>query len=484
LSLACAWILAVALQAAAQGPLAGFDPLLEHAEAVRVERAQQLLDAWSAASDAQRDSARELLLQMRRSNAPAAAPPTLPAIHAAWRELHQTADAAKPAADPELIELAASLDLRAVPGFFSAHTEGEGELITVRVSRLWPAKVGSTVQVNLWWRTTADSLVAADGVGAARSEPATPAAFEGAGFDLFVRAPRSPAGTQWTLSVELKRGEETAWSRPVSVQCVSDASAVLEVARGALEQPGANRALAQALLAVGLTGARLPVGLLPSEVIDLLRHPPPIRPGALPRPLELAFIEASGREHWIWAWMPVEPVRCAVVLLAPQGEPPEAVLAGQRGLRWRAAAQSRSALLISTSVPRLGSAGDGTADVLARVQALVQGIAPDLPIAIVARGDALDSLHPALAASARPCAALIAATPREGEPRLEYGELKTLLLAPGGPDEIETLHGAVSWVHGERLLWLDELRLPELATSWFASTLPAAPSSEGKQGER
>jgi hypothetical protein len=484
LSLVCACTLALALQGAAQGPLAGFDPLLEHAEAVRVERAQQLLDAWEDASDVQRDSARELLLQMRRSNAPAAGPPTLPSIQPAWRALHAPITDPIYTADPELVELADSLDLRAVPGFFSAHKEGEGDLITVRVSRLWPAKVESTVQVNLWWLTTANSQLAAAGIGMARSEPATPGAFEGGGFDLFVRAPRSPAGVQWYLYVELVRGEAKAESRPVLVQCVSDASAVLEVARGALEEPGSNRALAQSLLAAGLTGARLPVGLFPSDVAGLLQSPPPVRPGVLPRPLDLAFREANGREHWIWAWMPVEPVRCAVVLLAPQGEPPEAVLAGKRGLRWRAAAQSLSALLVTTSVPRPGSEGDGAADVLARVQALVQGIAPDLPIAIVARGDALDSLHPALAAGARPCAALIAATPREGEPRLEYGDLKTLLLAPGGPEEIEVLRGAVSWVHGERLLWLDELRLPELATSWFASSLPPAPPSDGKQGER
>jgi hypothetical protein len=484
LSVACAWILACALQSAAQGPLSGFDPLLEHAEAVRAERAQDLLLLWAHVSEEQRDAVRELLLQMRRSNAPAAAPPTLPAIWAASKALNEPATDPSLSADPGLVELAASLDLRAVPGFFSARSDGEGELITLRVARLWPARVESTVQVNLWWMSISDSHLESEGDGVARSEPAQPGAFEGAGFDLFVRSPRSPAGTQWILAVELERGEAKAWSRGVIVQCVNDAPAVLEVARGALEEPGPNRALAQALLAAGLTGARLPVGLLPSQVVDLLRSPPSVRPGSVPRPLDLAFREESGREHWIWTWMPVEPVRCAVVLLAPQGEPPEAVLAGQRGLRWRAAAQSLSALLISTSVPRPGSERDGAADVLARVQALVQGIGPNLPIAIVARGDALDALHPALAAGARPCAALIAATPREGEPRLEYGELKTLLLAPGGPEAIEALHGSVSWVHGERLLWLDELRLPELASSWFASILPPAPPSDGKQGER
>jgi hypothetical protein len=480
----CGWILALAVLGAAQGPLAGFDPLVEHSEAVRAERAQQLLDAWKDAGDAQRDEVRELLKQMRRSNAPAAAPPTLLAIHAAWSALREPPKDPSLTEDPGLVELAASLDLRAVPGFFSAREEGEGDLVTVRVARLWPAKVESTVQVNLRWMNLSDSRSESEGDGIARSEPATPGAFEGAGFDLFVRAPPSPAGTQWMLAVELVRGEAQAWSRGVIVQCVNDASAALEIARDALEQPGPNRALAQALLAAGLAGARVPVGLLPSDVVDLLRSPPPTRPGASPRPLDLAFREASGRERWIWVWMPVEPVERALVLLAPQGEPPEAVFAGARGQRWREAAQSLSALLISTSVPRLGSEGDGAAEVLARVQTLVQSIAPDLPIAIVARGDALDSLHPALAAGERPCSALIAATPREGAPRLDYGELKTLILAPGGPETIETLHGAVSWVHGERLLWLDELRLPELAASWFASALPAAPRAQGKQGER
>jgi len=478
-----AGLLALALQAAAQGPLAGFDPLLEHADAVRAERAQLALDAWDRASDEQRAAARELLQRTRRSNAPAAAPPPLPAIHAAWMALRAADGAQQATADAGLDDLAAALDLRATPGFFSAREEGEGELITVRVERLWPARVESTVQVNLWWLQNADWPPAASGEPA-RSEPATPAAFDGAGFDLFVRAPRSPAGTRWWLALQLVRGEAQAWSLPVPVSCVSDAPAVLGVAREALEEPGPARALARALLATALTGARLPVGLSPSDVVELLSSPPPLRPGALPRPLELAFREPSGRERWIWAWMPVEPVQRALVLLAPQGEPPEAVFSGQRGERWRAAAHSLSAFLIATPMPRLGGQGTSAADVLARVQAVVQGIGPDIQIALVARGDALDTLHLALKAGARPCSALIAVTPRAGEPRLEYGELRTLVLAPGGPEEIGELPSGVAWVRGEPLLWLDELRLPELAAQWFDQVLQPAQRSGGEQGER
>lgn len=477
---AAACLLALALQAAAQGPLAGFDPALEHADAVRAERAQLALDAWEGATDAQRAVAREILQRMRRSNAPAAAPPPLPAIHAAMSALRAQDEASEQAADVALAELAASLDVRATPGFFSAREEGEGELITVRVSRLWPARVESAVVVNLWWLASADLPPRAGGE-LARSEPATPAAFEDAGFDLFVRPPRSPASASWSLVVELVRGDSKALSLPVKVQCVGDAPAALGLARDTLEELGPNRPLGQALLASGLSGARLPVGLSTSQVVELLQSPPPLRPGTLPRPLELAFRESNGRERWIWAWMPVEPVQSALVLLAPQGEPPEAVLAGARGERWRAAARKLSALLISTPLPRPGAEGSSATEVLARVQAVVQGIAADLPIAMVARGDALDALHPALQAGARPCSVLIAATPREGEPRLDYGELPALILAPGGPDEITELPSGAAWVRGETLLWLDELRLPELAAQWFERAF--ARRAGGEQGK-
>jgi hypothetical protein len=477
-----AWILALALQGAAQGPLTGFDPALEHADAVRAERALRLLAAWESATAEQRETAREILLRLRRSNAPAASAPSLNALHAAWRSLDAPGSDASES-DSALTELCASLDLRAVPGFFGAREEGQGELVTVRVARLWPAPVESKVVVHLSWIPAGTLAQGSAGATEARSEPAAPAAFEGAGFDLFVRAPISRPGT-WLLALELERSGARARAVPIEVECVAEAGDALGLARDVLEEPGPSRPIAQALLARGLAGARLPVGLAASDLAQLLRERHPARPGVLPRPLELAFSEPKGRERWIWAWMPVEPVQRAVVLLAPQGEPPEAVFAGELGRRWRSTAQSLSALLVSSPLPRLGSEGTDAAVVLARVQALVQGIAADLPIAIVARGDALDALHPALTAGARPCAALIAATPREGEPRLAYGDLRTLILAPGGPESIAELPSGVSWVRGERLLWLDELRLPELAASWLESVVPPARPPDSQQDER
>lgn len=462
-------------------PLAGYDPQGLHAEAVLAERTRLFLDAWIQADDVERARARGLLASLRRSGAPASAPPSLPALTRAWRSLEGPQGEAGNAAVAGLAALADALDLRAVPGFFAAREQGLGEVVTVAVRRLWAVPTPARLVVTLWWLPPAGAEGAVE--LRARSEPATAQAFEGAGFEMFVRPPASAPGT-WSLVAELEQEGVRVRGVPVPVECLPDPPAAIGLAREVLDDPRALRAVAQGLLACARSGARLPAGLLPSQGTALLQARMRARPGMQPQPIALAFRGKDGREHWAWAWLPAEPPCAVLLLLAPQHEPAEAVFQGELGRLWRAAAHDLSALVLSAHLPRAGVSAEDAPQVLERLRAAAEELVGKLPLVLVSRGDALDALHPALVAGASGCDALIATTPREGEPRAVYGGLSALILAPGGPAGPTATGSGVEWVLGEGVPLLDDPRLAELAASWLPAVLPRAGQAGAEQDGR
>jgi hypothetical protein len=458
---------------APQGPpLEGYDPARLHAEAVFAERTELFLEAWLQADDDARARARATLEELRRSGAPATTPPSLPALARAWRV---ASGGGNPAA-PTLQQLADALDLRPAPGFFGARTDGLGEPVTVRLQRLWPVQVPGDVLVNLWWlppqdRPQREAL-------RARSELAAPAAFDGAGFEMYIRPPASAAGT-WRLAVELEHGGERVRGVPVPVPCLDRAPEVVGLAREVLDGEGPALELARGLLACARAGVRLPAGLAPADGYTLLRERLAGRPGERPRPLAGPRRDGDGRERWTWAWLPVEPPRTVLILVAPSHEPAQAVFHGARGRLWRDAAVDLQALLLAAWLPRSGAGPEELGAQLARLGALARELAGDVPLAVVARGDALDAVLRGLPTSGLDVAGLIAVTPRAAEPRLDTAGVPTLLLAPEGPLQPTAVGDGLEWARGERELVLDELLLPRLAVTWLPARL-AAPATGGQ----
>jgi len=314
----------------------------------------------------------------------------------------------------------------------------------------------------------------------ARREPATPSAFEGDGFEMYVRPPVSQPGA-WRLQVELELDGKHARGVAVPVPCLAEPGEAVGLARERLDGEGPARELARGLLATARSGARLPAGLAPAETLELLHDPRGARPGPRPRPLELGFRDRDGRERWTWGWMPVEPPHAVLVLLVPSHQPPQVVLEGVLGPRWRATAKDLSALLLSASLPRAATDAEELAACLERLHALAVELVGEVPVVLVARGDALEAVQRGLASTSAPFAALIGVTPRGGPPAAASAGPPSLLVAADGPAEVTALEGSTWWVGGEREVLLDDPLLPALATGWLPSRLSQGPTPTDKR---
>src|SRR5262249_7068973 len=113
----------------------------------------------------------------------------------------------------DLERFADALDLRVVPGLFSAEVPDElGTPLTVHVLRLGLQRLVGQVELGLTW-------VAPDGTESrARTEPFPADAFD-AEVPAYLRAPRGPPG-MWSLVPELRRGTTAARGAAVPVWCL------------------------------------------------------------------------------------------------------------------------------------------------------------------------------------------------------------------------------------------------------------------------
>ncbi len=457
----------------------GFDHERLHEQAVIAERARLLLDAWLLAGEAARASAQRELERLTPAGAPSSAPLSARAMTGAWRALGNRQPASEAG---ELQELADALDLRVTPGFFASRAEGPGEVTTVRLRLLWDAPVSHGLMVSLVWLPPSEGAAGAEPVRA-RREPASARAFEGAGFEMYIRPPVSAPG-MWRLVAELEQGERRARGVPVPVECLAAAPELIALAREALaDEQRLFVPIAQGLLASALSGARLPAGLEPSLCRQILRDPLRGDQRAQPRPVEVAFQTSTGEERWIWSWFPPQPARIAIVILVPDAEPPEALFAGVMGERWVRVGTELRAPLFASHLPPRGANGRDARAVLERLAELAELAGSRLPLALVARNHTLGDLAIALAGVGQPpFDALLAAWSIRGEPRAPFGGLPSLFVARDGPPQPQRTATGVLWVAGERFALLAEPLLVDQARAWLAQVLePGAPREDGER---
>ncbi len=457
----------------------GFELERLHTRAASAERARLFMDAWLLADEPARAAARLELAASTPAGGPVSAPLSPRALSRAWRTLVDSGSAGR---GGELEELALSLDLRVTSGFFESREEGPGEVTTVHVRRMWEAAASGEVVVSLHWLPPPGAGEDAREVRA-RREPASPRAFEAAGFDMYVRPPASAPG-RWQLVADLERGERRVRGVPVLVECLERAPEAIALAREALaDEQQLFAPVAQGLLACALSGARLPAGLPPSLCRDILRDPLRGDHDAQPRPVELAFETSAGEARWLWSWWPARPARMAIVLLASEAELPEALFCGAMGARWTRLADQLGALLFATQLPPRGAGEAGAGALLARLLELAGLAGARLPLAVVAREHTLIDLASALQGSDElPFDALLAVWSMRGEPRLSLGSRPCLIVARDGPAQLERGASGASWVSGEPFALLAEPLLAEQARSWLPQALGLEGSREG--GER
>jgi hypothetical protein len=468
--LALAAIASLAAPALAAAQEAEPDPAArQHAAVERHQRTVEnlrwvdFLGAWERADGPGRARALEVLESLRQAGAGSVAPPSFEALARARRALEREPDPAQERSD--LRRLADALDLIAVPGAFEPAAEGPGQALTVLVRHLYRTGPHAGVELSLVW------IAPSGEEHAARREPVEAAALEGDPFPMYLRAPLSEPGL-WQLVPVVERDGVALRGSSVPVECVERFGGRLDGALERARNPETPEGrLALALADLRLLGARTLAALRPSEALELLERPSEARAAALPAPLQPCFTDGQGRICWAWSINGVERPERVVVLLAPPGEPADAILAGAPGAAWRAFAREHSARVVSAQLPPLGPE-HGAAEI-AELFARLRG-GSSAPLLVVARGDTLGRLQLGLLGEERPPFELLAASTILGaRPEEVFASVPRLFVALGGAAELpESAGGAeaareLTWIDGSPIPLCDELRLPRLVSSWL-----------------
>lgn len=466
-------VLALVLSLAAQAGELELDAHALHREAVRAERCALFFDAWFDADDAGRARARRTLERLRSPGASAVAAPDTETVTRAWRALLEPpADGDRDATRAQLQRFADALDLRVRPGWFPASRDGKGEPLTVAVAPIHALTPPREVEVELWWERPEDPR----GGLRARREPFSAQSFEDGGFDMFVRSPLGAAGV-WHLVPVLERGGERVRGVPVPVEGLGVELLVPDEPPGPPARHAWTRMELQRQLGVRPASGHTP-SLLRRSLVD-----PDLwsGAGALPLPLaEAPYASPGGGSEWLWIQQLQSSSGCALLLLAPSTDAPEAVLAGELGRRWvRACEQLGASALFALRPPGPQARELAAAELFDWLVGTVRERAGDVPLVVVARGDALPWLEvAALGRDELPFDAVLATSAAAGTPRTGLAGVPLLMLAPDGPESIERSDGGYDWVRGDRLLLLDEPRLPELAAQWLPLVLAGADAAE------
>ncbi|MHC4264279.1 MAG: hypothetical protein ACYSWX_17305, partial [Planctomycetota bacterium] len=221
-------------------------------------------------------------------------------------------------AESSLARLVDDLDLQAVPGAWTAGGE-RGPVLRVRVAPLEPVLAPVSGVARLIW-------LEPEGEQVARTVPFERAALSAPGFEAFVRAPSSAGEHHLVLEIE---------ADGVVVRGTVDRSAL---------DAGGRRLLGEfeRLLSSGL---RQPWGLDAERALRALEG----EPDAVPMPLVVGGEVLAPRA--LGARQGEGPV---VVLVESRGVAPAGLVAGPRGVRWRAAMQAIDGLFAPIAIDERG----------------------------------------------------------------------------------------------------------------------------------
>jgi len=409
--------LAVLALAGLQGEAVRFEPT--PAEVLWAERADRFLRAWEAADGDQRRAAEEALVAQASPGRPLDRRPSLEALAVAQRVL-EGEELVGVQADA-LARLADAVDLTVVPGCFASRS-ASALPVTAEVRARFPARLAGTLTLRLFW-------VGPDGhEQRARSEPFDGAAFE-LGFPVFLRAPRASPGP-WSLVPELELGGRSVRGAPVPVWALDAEEPELE--RGAEDADPAWLAL--------------------------VRHGR--RSFGPRRSASGAAVTFDPRFAPLASYRPGASVRGRLVFLAPEGEAPGFVLGGFLGERWCALADRLGLELVALD-PR------AKPDELGRVL----GLPSEVPVVLVARGDAGVLLHGRAAKEALAlqgivlCGSLV--EPGPALPRVP------VLLVCNREVAASPAAATVTRREGAREALLSEPLLPDLFEPWWNDTFGA-----------
>lgn len=412
------------------GPVSAQDELFAdlHLYNLRVEWEDAFFRAWDRADDAERERLVALFEDFRADGMPQDSGPlwgTLAVANQVARgasaEDYLTAEAAAVVALQAL-----SADLRVVPGAFAVNGPDDPPVRTVvHVAPVFALSAARNVTARLIW-------VGPDGAETvAREEPVAGEAFFGyAGFEMYVRAPRSEPAL-WSLVLELEDPVTgIARSLPVPVPCVADLAPAFAPAQ---------------LLVEG--GWRV-----------------------------LGGLERTAQE-WITAWALGQPLasperprrRGALVLAATDDLWPAPLFAGLRGERWRQALDFEFyGALPGGEVSFEGEftpSSDSVRSVLARLP-------DDEPRVLVLRGSAIVQHQLEALRFGPPAVDAIVIVATDWRPAVNFPEVPTLVLTPSAQTRaaLESLErpGLVVELL-ESSLFLAELELPERVAAFVAA---------------
>jgi hypothetical protein len=418
----------------------GLAPAAEvmHLQALRAERAALFFEAWADAAPERRAAAEEHLVLSAQGRGRLDAVPALDALARATRVLHGE--------DPEDVpaRFVDSLDLRIVPGVATADVP-RGEPLEVRVGRVFDApfpsaEEGDVLELELTWIQPA-----ASGEVHARRERFERTAFDGP-FQMYVRAPVSGEG--WRLQPTIHVGERAVAGAPVPLAVVE---AFAERFARLAERDEAPVAF-QRLHLLGALGLRFADGREPAWWLETVEADHASDGWASPGRLRLP---PGG----------VLPGRPALVVVPPTGLAPDALFAGPPGAGWLALAEEAGIAIAVASLEEIGGAALGTT--LEGIRAAV-GVEE---VVLVARGDAVVTLHLAVAA-ARPAgvAGLVLCTSLE-RPGPVLPAVPTLLVRPAS-DETPPQAEHVTVRSGAGTVFTTEPELPGLVREWFETRWP------------
>lgn len=421
-----------------------------------LERRSLFLNAWVDADSEARARARRVL-QLERDGADRiSATPTVRALTKAWDALvHPEVDPFKP--DP-IRELALSLDLRVVPGFFTGQPEGEPQALTVRVAPLYATDIDVPVYISLFW-------VGEDGVELrARTEVVAPKAFTGAGFLMYVRAPTVIPGV-WKLTCQIDLKEAKARGLSVPVVGLDEPKALIEGADLAtqaqfslLSEEGIRPTFFQSFLES--------IGVLPSNDREATWLGARLN-GFDEGPLrELA---KAGRQVWSVGAEAVSSPKKIILLLRPEDELPEAALVGALGEAWQAVGTENSWWVLSTDLRLRSDQGASLLSLATQLRAWK----PDAELVLVGRGTALLELQMAqLHQVDWPFERLVLSTVLSPNTRpKKLPEIRGMIVTSDAGTRAETpldLPGDWAWKKRTDPLVVTDLSLPGLVAAWLA----------------
>lgn len=433
-----------------------------HKTAVLSERLVRFLDDYEARDEAVRKLAWKELERRRPTGSGVAAGPTLESLYFAWRQLlDDEGEGGELAETVEMQRLAAALDLVVTPGVFAARAEGLGEALTVHVRPITPVTAFAPKNdffLALEWITPIRAQERA------RREPIGPAALR-EGFDMYLRAPPSQPGT-WQLFGMAARDEagSIAGHVPaVRVDCIGDLAQRVERAWQPRDGEPAGRAhLRRAFELLQHFGLRTTPSLGGARLLETIEGWSSAEaPPETAVPLEVAFTDASGAEHWLWCSRPSAQARGTLLLLGSQRESVDTAFAGGVGAAWRDVARRFSLRLCATHVPHDLHA---IQPLLERERARAEG-----QLIVVVRGDTLGRFGAVMQGREDPpfdalvLSGVIASSP----PDQLFRGVERLLVAPAADTGTATDDQQLTWIAGDFTPLFNEPRLPELVASWL-----------------